>query len=77
MLFTGKYGQLLSTAAHLPAKMRLNPVAVEVAVGLKITVPPTNSSGVHLLNISMLKLSFSCLSLCLQLRVVNEDPKCI
>jgi len=66
-LFTGKNGQILSIAAHLSEKMRLNPVAVEVADGLKIEVPPTNSSGVHLLNISMLKLSFCCPSLLLQL----------
>lgn len=57
-LFTGKNGQLLSIAVHLSAKMRLNPVAVEVTDGLKITVSPTNFSGVHLLNISMLKLPF-------------------
>lgn len=46
-LFTGKNGQLLCIAVHLSAKMRLNPIAVEVADRLKITVSPTNSSGVH------------------------------
>lgn len=58
LLFIGENGQFLSSAAHLSAKMRLNPVALEVADGLRIAVPPTNSSGVHLLNISMLKLPF-------------------
>lgn len=44
---------------------------------LKITVPLPSYSGVHLLNISMLKLPFWCPTLCLQFWVVNEDPECV
>lgn len=58
-------------------KMRLNPVAVVIADGLKMTVSPPDSSGEHWLNVSMLKLSFWYPSLSLQFWVVNEDPKCI
>lgn len=45
LLFTGKNGWLFSIAAHLSAKMRLNPIAVVITDGLKITVPPPDPSG--------------------------------
>lgn len=74
-LFTEKNGWLFSVAAHLSAEMRVNPIAVVIADGLKITVPPPDSSREHLLNMSMLKSSFWYPSLCLQFLVVSEEPK--
>lgn len=59
--FMGKNGHVLSIVGYLSAKMRLYPIAAEIPDGLKVTVPSTNSSDVHLLNILMLQLSFDVL----------------